>query len=325
MYLKNLSISKLYKIGVLSAGSQSSISIIKSLANLKKKYNIQICAFDMSNYSAGLYLADTYEIIPRFNSKNYIRKLIYFINKRKLNYLFPQLDCEIKLILKNKKNIENKTNCKIIINNSFSIHKSLNKKKANTLCINNKIHVPKIYDYNEVKKLNYDKLIYRKNESIGSRGIKIYLKKNIKNLTSEQIKKHFLDGFFQKFQNGEEYSIDIVINKKKPAYIIPRLRQKIVNGQITIGKVCLNKKLIKFSKKIIKLFKITNHACLQCIYHNNKIYFIELNPRFGTGMTFSELAGAYLIEPLIFKYRKKLNYQVKEIKVSRYWSEVLIK
>ena len=130
---------------------------------------------------------------------------------------------------------------------------------------------------------------------------------------------------FQKFQSGQEYTIDIINNNYKPIYIIPRKRIKVVNGQITIGETILDKQLIYFSKKIIKIFKIKYHACLQCIKYKNKIFFIELNPRFGTGMTLSELAGAKLTETLIFKKNTKLNRNIKNVKFSRYWSEVIVK
>ena len=313
------------KIGVLSSGSQSAISLIKSLNNLKKNYKIEVIAFDIDINAAGLYLADSFSIIDKVSSSNYLKKLIKQIKKNKINTLIPQLDSEIKFLIKYKNYIYKKTKCKLIINNKFTILNSLNKMVANKLCISNKINVPEILNLNKNRKIKFSKIIYRPFTDIGSKNIILFSKEEFYKLDHCNINKLLSKGFFQKFQIGQEYTIDIINNNYKPIYIIPRKRIKVTNGQITIGETVINKKLINFSKKIIKIFKIKHHACLQCIKHKNKIFFIELNPRFGTGMTLSELAGAKLTETLIFKKNTNLNRNIKNVKFSRYWSEVIVK
>lgn len=313
----------MFNIAVLSSGSQSSISILKSLINLKQKKNIKIFAFDISKYAAGLYLADEYRIIKKFTDRDYLKNLISVIKDCKLNYLLPQLDDEILFLLEKKNIIEKETKCKIIINSKYTCINAFNKFKANIICKKNNINIPMLI--NPLNKINsFNKIIYRKFKSIGSRGLKIYDPKSINALNKTKINNMLKNGFFQKYQKGQEFSIDIVCEQSKPIYIIPRKRKKIVDGQITMGDICLNTQLIKFSKLIINAFKIKHHACLQCIYYKKKIYFIELNPRFGTGMSLSELGGAKLTEVLIFKNIKKLNHNIKQVKFSRYWSEVKI-
>ncbi len=313
----------MYKIGVLSAGSQSSISIIKSLKKLKIKYKIQIYAFDIDKYSAGLYLADGYKIIKKINSRGYFSTLLNIIKSFDLDFLIPQLDSEIKYLLKYKNKIEKKTKCKLIINDNFTCNISLNKLKANNFCIKNNINVPKIINPNS--KVENRTIIFRRFMGIGSRGLKIYTKNEFNKLSKSEIKQYLKTGFFQIFQLGQEYTIDIVNKNYVPQYIVPRKRVKVVDGQITKGEIVLDQKLINFAKKIIKIFKIKGHACLQCIVHKGKIYFIELNPRFGTGMSLSELGGADLTEFILNNKLKPLNYKVKKVKFSRYWGEVRLR
>lgn len=312
------------KIGVLSAGSQSAISLIKSLNILKSEYPIKVIAFDIDRYAAGLYLADDYTIINKFNEKNYLKNLISFLNKKKVNLLIPQLDSEIKFLLNYKSYIEKKTKSKFLINDKYTIINSLDKYVANNLCLKNKIRIPDIINEKN-KKIKFKKIIFRPFEDIGSKNIKIFSNFEYKNLGKDKINKLLKKGFFQKFQSGQEYTIDIINKNFKPIYIIPRKRRRVINGQITMGETVLDTSLINFAKKIIKIFKIRHHACLQCIKNQGKIFFIELNPRFGTGMSLSELAGAKLTEPLIFKTKRRLNSNVKNVKFSRYWNEVVVK
>ena len=111
---------------------------------------------------------------------------------------------------------------------------------------------------------------------------------------------------------------------------MPRERIVVKSGQMVKGRIFFKKKLINYAKKVAGAFKINSSACLQCIVNNNKIYFIELNSRFGTGLALTVGSGLNLplIQIKIFEKYTVNNNIYKSIKknlyVTRYWSEIFI-
>lgn len=141
-----------------------------------------------------------------------------------------------------------------------------------------------------------NKVIFRKRNSVGSKGIYIV------DLNEEQYIKNLFtkEYFIQEYIEGTEYTVDVFADKLgQPKIIIPRKRIEIRNGISYRCQIHYNKDVIKSCKTIYNAFKIPGLSNVQFIVQNKTVYFIELNLRFaGTGIAGILASFNYIAEYL---------------------------
>jgi len=314
-------------IMVTSAGAGPGISVIKAL-KIQKELKLFIVGADQDLTAAGLYLADTYCIVPNSKSPKYLNNLIKKIKYFKIRYIFPIFDNENLILSANSELIKKKTGAIVLCKNYDTIKNSYKKLTAQKICELNNIITPKKLDNVNFNKKNISfPIIVKPIQGTGSKNMIVInnskeLKKNL------PIKKSY---YVQKKISGKEYSIDILSHPNKNLFFaMPRERIVVKSGQMVKGRIFFKKKLINYAKKVAGAFKINSSACLQCIVNKNKIYFIELNSRFGTGLALTVGSGLNLplIQIKIFEKYTVNNNIYKSIKknlyVTRYWSEIFI-
>jgi carbamoyl-phosphate synthase large subunit len=64
------------------------------------------------------------------------------------------------------------------------------------------------------------------------------------------------------------------------------------------GKIEKNEQIINEMKRLVNVIKPLGHITVQCILSDNKVYILEINPRFGGGAPMSIKAGANSCENL---------------------------
>ena len=103
------------KILITGAGALLGQGIFKSMEYTGSNKSHYIGMADPSPTSAGLYWGDASHIIPLAKNANYISDLIDLLINNKYEVLIPGTDIELPVLAKNKKLIESKTNCKLVI------------------------------------------------------------------------------------------------------------------------------------------------------------------------------------------------------------------
>jgi carbamoyl-phosphate synthase large subunit len=313
---------KTLNIAIFSAGAGPAVSIIKSLKKQTfLKINIFAYASDIS--SAGLYLADKYRLVPKITDPDYLKKVVNFMVTDNIDFAFPILDSEVMIFSKNCNLISMKTNTKFFLNNYNSVKTCLN--KYDSFVFNKSINIltPNHFKYNE---LNYIKpkykILMKPIIGVGSRGQYLFDRFN-------DIGNEFNDesNLFCEYIEGEEYSIDALALFNDDFLIVPRRRIEVRMGQMVKGETVYDENLISIAKDILKKYSINDVACLQVIKKNNDYYFIELNPRYGTGISLSIESGPIFPVLQIFKalgidFPKNFLTFKSGLKVSRYWEEV---
>ena len=130
--------------------------------------------------------------------------------------------------------------------------------------------------------------------------------------------------------NGIEYTIDTISDQNgRILAAAPRERIVVKSGQSVKGRTTKDKRLIEYGKGISSKFGIKWVACSQCkVTDDRKIFFIEINPRYGTGVSLS--IGAGLNIPLL-QIKLALGMPIKKEELDftdnfymiRYWEEIL--
>lgn len=147
----------------------------------------------------------------------------------------------------------------------------------------------------------------------------------IKNVTDlKYYLKKYKGIIFQPFIQGQEYSLDMVLDNKSEMIICScRKRLAVKAGVCVKTEIVENKKLIKQAALIAKEFKLIGGVNMQFIDD----YFIEINPRLPAGLGLVSKAG-FNMSLLAIKsfFNRTISPQEKKFnksKVLRIWTDII--
>lgn len=293
----------------------AAIGLTKIIKN-NKRINAEVYATDSQSIglaSGSLLVDHFFQICSPTDETQYIQLLTNIIKSHNIDILISVDEKELITLLKNKDSL----NTKIISTTINNVELFNNKYRSSLEMKNLGLQIPEILT--DIR--NQGKIIFRKNISVGSKGIYIVdLEKDM------YIENHFNNDYFiQKYIEGNEYTVDVFAdNNGNPKLIIPRKRIEIRNGLSFKCQLIQQQILIDNTKKIANHFKIPGLYNIQFIVFQDEAYFIELNPRFSGSGIASILASFDYIELFLnhFLYNENLNeYEYYMSKVA--WNSII--
>lgn len=194
----------------------------------------------------------------------------------------------------------------------------------NNFCLQNNIPAPKIYDNEQLLKLNREKfnpLIVKPRNGSGSKGIihidnpeQLTLLKNLHlqyYVIQEKIEKgKDVKGAFFLCSNGNVIS----------CYCHERIRTFPIEGGVTVySKISSDKKVVEIGSKLLKILNWSGFAMIEFLWDQNQNTFkvIEINPRLWGSVLLSEFAGTHILTNYINLCENKplqvskINYNTK--------------
>ena len=271
---------------------------------IKLGYPLKIYLSDMSMDTASFYVNKNFKkvIFPEvsLSRKNYVKKVMTFCKKKKINLVLPLTDLDLYILAKYKNYfLKNKTT--VVISNVNLIKTFHNKIAAHNFCLKKNINSPKIF--NDIKFINFP-VMQKKITGSGSQDLKFI--KNKKFLLPLKDKNFF----FQKFIKGKEYNMDI-LNDLKGNYLHSTTKLKLLMRAGETDKAQIVKKKIfnKLGKKLSNLIQHIGPIDVDFIMDKKKnIFFIDFNLRFGGGYPFTHEAGSNYLKAIIDNYMNKKIY-----------------
>lgn len=265
------------------------------IRNIRDKYaNIYIVGTNISSFSAGNHLCDSFYLVPYAYEEIYISKIVEIVLKEKIELIIPSTDYEGYYLSKFKEKIP----CIIAV----SLESSM------------KIFLDKYYTFKEFKKNNipfassflpseydnsFSEYILKPREGRGSRGLYI----NAKNICD------FADSNYvvQKLYIGKEITTAFYITKQKEIHGHITMYRTLENGTTNFCKVTheFDNFFEDIIPKIIKNIEINGSANIQSIVtENGEIFPFEINCRIsGTNSIRSHFGFedvAYTIEEYLY-------------------------
>ncbi len=264
--------------------------LVESALVLKKQGIIDnVYVSDTSEDTAGFHISDEikYFITPRVsgNEKKYIETLLTNCKEKNVNVIVPLMDFELLILSQNKQKFE-EIDCKVIVSSEQVISNTLNKKDNYKYNIENNILTPKSYfSVNDIS----DKEPFVRKEIVGSGSVGLSFHKDKASLTD------FREGIemLQEMVEGQEYGIDI-LNDLEGNFVHTCCKKKIGMraGETDKAAVIYNDMLADFARDVSQKYKhIGNMDVDVLVDKNNKIWCIDMNPRFGGGYPFTYYAG----------------------------------
>jgi carbamoyl-phosphate synthase large subunit len=287
---------------VAGSGNITGINIIKAL--IVSEHNFVIgCDFNELN-PANKYCENL--VVSKCNLNSYLNEILKIIDDYKIKYIFTSNDHELRVLVNNISILTSRN----VYLNGFSINtlKFLNKIDTNNLFVDNDILTPKEY---QKDKITFP-VVIRKNE-MGDGQKFVYIVNSSEDLFKIP-ESQFENAIYTEYIEGPEYTIDVVCSQDSKVYsAVPRLRKEVRNGMVFFAEIENNDSVINNTIKLAEQLKLTGVNCIQCILNNNKCYFIEVNPRPGSGMDLSIVAGVNMPQIWIdLMSNKKIEYKEPE-------------
>ncbi|HVF96449.1 MAG TPA: ATP-grasp domain-containing protein, partial [Flavisolibacter sp.] len=127
---------------------------------------------------------------------------------------------------------------------------------------------------------------------------------------------------------GDEYSVDCLADNGKPYLVVPRRREKMVNGISVQGTFVEDKRIIDYCTKIIEAIGLHGNIGIQVKISDGGVpLLLEINPRVQ-GTIVSALGAGINLPLLAVKNELGLPLAKEELQIawgtrfSRYWAEV---
>ena len=270
------------------------VSLLRSFRKAAKelKLNCRFLGTETTELSSALQLCDKKFIVKPVSHENYIKQLLQIIKQNNVKLLVPTVDLDLKILAENKKKFA-AAGCTVLVSKTQVVSICQDKRKTFKLLVKNGFDTPDTFSVKHAlgkKKLRYPCFL-KPWDGYASRGNAVV--KNCKELAFYA--KKIPNCIVQEFIWGQEFTCDVFVDfNLQVKCIVPRKRIETRAGEVSKGKIIKNLKIIKQTTELIKkLGAGPGVITVQLILtKNEKIKFIEINPRFGGGVPLSIKAGA---------------------------------
>src|SRR5471030_2100235 len=242
--------------------------------------------------------------IPKASEKGYIECLLDICKKENIKVLIPLYEGEFEILHNQREQFKN-IGTVLLLSSSEILNVCKDKQETYKYFLNSGINIPKVYCEEEIQDIityvDIDKLplIIKPKDGMGSDNV--YKINNISEL--KFFKKYVKNSIAQEFIDGDEYTVDTLVNLKgNPIYIVPRKRIEVRSGEVVKSSTEKDQKIIDETLKVIEhLNKLRDKMGLALLgpltiqffkKRNGDVYLLEINPRFGGGVPLSFEAGA---------------------------------
>lgn len=270
-----------------------------------------VIATDMQADAPALIDADISVIVPAVHSDNYISTLKNICITHKVDAVISLNDLELPILSKHKNEFK-KNGTKVLISEELAIDISFDKWKTYKFLSSNNLLTPKTYiDISKAlkdlasNKLNFP-LVLKPRWGSASVGVDIVesmeelmlafklqiIKISRSKSSNESVEDIHRAILIQEKIEGTEFGMDI-LNDFDGNYYGSFVREKLSMrcGETEKAKSVINTEISKIGEVISKSLGHFGNLDCDVFIEKNKIYVLELNPRFGGGYPFSHEAG----------------------------------
>jgi carbamoyl-phosphate synthase large subunit len=281
-------------LGVLFTCIGRRVSLLESFRRAAKQLKINAAFFgtDTTDLSSALQLCDEGFLVKPTTHPGYIKQLLSIVKANKVKLLIPTVDLDLKVLARNKPKFAS-MECRVLVSTPEVIDICQDKRKTYQFLAKNGFDTPVTMSVRSAlskKKLNWpcflkpwDGYAGRGNAVVNNRTELLFYAKRIPN------------AICQEFIEGTEYTCDVYIDfGMKVRCVVPRKRIEIRAGEVSKGQVVKNPRIMSNAAKLVETLGAGPGVITLQLFltDDNRVKFIEINPRFGGGAPLSIKAGA---------------------------------
>ena len=317
-------------MNILISSAGRRVSLVRAFQKeIKKLYpRGKVFASDADpELSGACQIADGFFKVPLVGHPEYAASLVRSCKERDIKLLIPTIDSELLALAKSKVLLTENAITAVVASEDF-VMQCRDKRKIHQFFEKNGIAVAKEY-----AKTDYRLPLFIKPVD-GSRSIDTYLIKEQQDLTDyhfQNDKLMFLE--YLDHSHYDEYTCDLYFGRDNNLKcIVPRKRLEVRDGEVNKALTVDNQLIPYIKERLSHIEGAVGCLTAQFFKHKNedKIYGIEINPRFGGGFPLSYLAGANYPAWIIKEYfeDEKIETQFdcweRDLLMIRYDDEILV-
>lgn len=331
------------------AGAPGAAGIIKCL----QQDWIKLTVADADTSAIGKHLCADFVQIPKGDDKNFIDEVLKVALQKNIDLIVPLVTKELLPFASNKE-LFKQNKIDVLVSSAAAIETANNKAACYRFLQSKGITVPKYFVVNTTEEFIHaafelghpqQSFVFKPSVANGSRGVRI-VSDSIDE--SEQLFEHkpynlfityahalkilssksFPQLLVSEYLPGDEYTVDCLADNGNSKLIVPRLRQKMVNGISVQGSFVQDQNIIEYCKKIIETIGLHGNIGIQVKHSkDNQPLLLEINPRLQ-GTTVAALGAGINFPVLGMKQQLALPISDNEMMIkwgtsfSRHWTEV---
>jgi len=292
--------------------------------------NASFLGTDTMKLSPAMQLCDKGFLVKPITHTGYIKQLLSIVKTSRVKLLIPTVDLDLKLLAQNKPKFA-MLGCCVLISMPDVVDICQDKRKTYRFLLKNGFDTPVTMSIRSAlakKNLKWPCFV-KPWDGYASRGNAIV--RNRKDLLF--FAKRVPNAICQEFIGGTEHTCDVYVDfNMKARCVVPRKRIEVRAGEVSKGQVVKHSQIMSESAKLVEALGAGPGVITLQLFltRNNKIKFIEINPRFGGGVPLSIKAGAnfpkWILQELL---RRKVNIRFDGFKdnliMLRYDGEVWLR
>ena len=270
------------------------VSLLRSFVAAAKKLKVKAAFLgtDTTELSSALQLCDKAFLVNPVTHKLYIKQLLEIVHDNQIKLLVPTVDLDLKFLAENKNKFA-KAGCCVLVSAPSVIDVCQDKRKTYQFLMDNGLDMPLTMSVQQAlaKKQIHWPCFLKPWDGYASRGTAVA--GNCKELSFYA--KRIPNPIVQEFIKGTEHTCDVYVDfNMKVRCVVPRKRIETRSGEVSKGQTVKNIHIMTECKKLVeKLGAGPGVITIQLFFNgDDKIKFIEVNPRFGGGSPLSIKAGA---------------------------------
>ncbi len=269
-------------IRILFLGAGKRLSLLENFleAALLEHINVELFSAEISKFVPIAQVANIIES-PKFNSPEFLGWLVHLVKQKKINIIIPNMDAATVSLSFLKAELQSMNIWPIVSSHELCLIME-DKLLANNWFEKHHIAIPAISSWPRILKP-------RK----GFGGKSHFLLNNPAERSKLLQSIEITDFIEQEYIAGPEYSVDAYIDRKGEfVAAMPRLRLRVIDGEVDESLSVYKPEIERLTKQIIQnITKWEGPITLQFIESNGSPLLIEINPRFGGGVTHSIHCG----------------------------------
>ncbi|UCF44275.1 MAG: ATP-grasp domain-containing protein [Planctomycetota bacterium] len=270
------------------------VSLLNSFRGAARelKIDISLLGTDTTNLSSAFQLCDKKFLVKPVSHRDYLRQLLAIVKANRVELLVPTIDTDLLLLAKNKPKFAS-VGCCVLISKAGVVGICQDKRKTYRFLLKNGFDTPVTMSVRTAlskKKLNWpcflkpwDGNASRGTAKVDNRKELLFFVKRIPN------------PICQEFVNGTEHTCDVYVDlNMKVRCVVPRKRIEVRAGEVSKGQVVKHPRIMREAARLVEALGAGPGVITLQLFltSDDKVKFIEINPRFGGGVPLAIKAGA---------------------------------
>lgn len=237
--------------------------------------------------AAAAYFADSHYRVPRVTAADYPQMLLEICRREGVNLLIPLYEPEF-LILDVWREQFRQNGVLLLLSVKEVLETCGDKYRTAQFFEGEEFRSPRTWLAAQLPEMLDFPLFAKPRSGMGSAGVH-------KILNVDQLNHYCAghpDGLIQEYLDGTEYTLDILADLSgRVVAVVPRERLDVKGGEVAKSRTVKRADLIDEGRRIVETLGAIGPVTVQCIDTGKRVYWIEINPRFGGGVPLAIRAG----------------------------------